>query len=126
MKATFALVILGVACAGRQGTRAEAGDAPAAADSVFVTVVNDNYYDARIHVVYDGGARYPLGTIASNHREPVITIPWLPRPFVVEVTLVIAGGVYRSQPMDASRGEFVEIRVPANLSQSGFFRRVGR
>jgi hypothetical protein len=125
MKGALAFAILCVACGAGRSTRA-ASDAPSAPDSIFVTIVNDNYYDARIHLIYEGGTRYPLGTIASNHREPVVTIPWLPRAFVVEVDLVIGGGVYRSEAMDVARGEFVEIRVPADLSQSGFFRRVRR
>jgi len=123
---TLALVVLGVACGRRQGSRVATEATPAPPDSVFVAVVNDNYYDARIHVIYAGGARYALGTIAGNRREPVRAIPWLPRSFVVEVKLVIGGGVYRSDAIDLAAGDIVEIRVPVNLAASGLFRRISR
>lgn len=93
---------------------------------MFVEVVNDNYYDARVHLIYDGGTRHSLGTIASNARGPTEAVPWLPRPLFVEVTLVVGGGVYRSQAIDVVQGEVLVIRVPANLETSGFFRRVRR
>ena len=123
-----ALLLVLVACAGSGAAPGPDAPAPAArgGDSVLVEVVNDNYYDARIHLVYDGGTRHSLGTVASNGRQAAKAIPWLPRPLYVEVTLVVAGGVYRSQAIDVIRGEVLEIRVPANLETSGFFRRVRR
>jgi hypothetical protein len=121
-----ALLVLSVACARRHGARTASGDTPAVPDSLFVEVVNDNYYDARVHLIYDGGGRHALGTVPGNGRQPVQAVPWYPRSLFVEVTLVIGGGVYRSQPIDAVEGDVLQIRVPANLANSGFFRRVSR
>ncbi|HEY3220200.1 MAG TPA: hypothetical protein VGJ80_05680 [Gemmatimonadales bacterium] len=122
-----ALLLL-VACA-RSRTARDGGAPPPARedrDSVFVEVVNDNYYDARVHLIYDGGTRHSLGTIGGNARQSIRAVPWFPRPLFVEVTLVLGGGVYRSQPIDVPQGEVLRIRVPADLETSGFFRRVRR
>jgi hypothetical protein len=118
------LVLLGVACARPQGVRPSA--AAAVPDSVFIEVVNDNYYDARLHLIYDGGGRYALGTVGGNGRQPVAAFPWEPRPLLVEVTLIVGGGVYRSDRIDVAKGDVLQIRVPVNLDASGFFRRVSR
>src|SRR5947208_3483372 len=88
--------------------------------------VERQLYDARVHVIYEGGTRHSLGTIASNARGPTTPVPWLPRPLFIEVTLVVGGGVYRSQAIDVVQGEVLQIRVPADLETSGFFRRVRR
>jgi hypothetical protein len=124
--AAAGLAWLGVACARARDAHVQPGTLGAARDSVFVEVVNDNYYDARVHMIYAGGARHSLGTIAGNGRQPALAIPWQPRTLVVEVTLVIGGGVYRSDAIDVAPGDVVQVRVPANLDASGFFRRVRR
>ncbi|MGH7529328.1 MAG: hypothetical protein ACREMN_03010 [Gemmatimonadales bacterium] len=128
-----ALVLLSLACARSrdvtvqrgegQGAGAGAGDV---GDTLFVEVINDNYYDARIHLVYDGGAPYSLGTVPGNQSVPLQSVPWQPRPLVVEISLVIAGGTYRSDRIDVAPGDVLQIRVPADLQDSGFFRRVAR
>lgn len=118
------LMLLALACARRRdGAQLAARALP---DSVFVEVINENYYDARVHLIYAGGARHPLGTIGGNQRQPAVAIAWQPRSFVVEVTLIIGGGVYRSDAIDVTAGDVVEIRVPPNLDASGFFRRIPR
>jgi hypothetical protein len=125
--APLALVVLYAgfaACARSRDVAAEPADS--IGDSVFVEVINDNYYDARIHVLYTGGAPYSLGTIPGNQRLPVRAIPWQPRSLVIEVSLIIGGGTYRSDRVDVARGAVLEIRVPANLRDSAFFRRVSR
>ena len=66
-----ALLLL-VACArSRAALETDAASIREGGDSVFVEVVNDNYYDARIHVVYDGGGRFTLGTVPGNQRQKV-------------------------------------------------------
>jgi hypothetical protein len=121
-----ALVVLGAACGLGRGARRASAETPAQPDSLFVEVINDNYYDARLHLIYEGGGRLSLGTVPGNERQPVHAVPWYPRRLTVEVRLVIGGGVYRSQPIDAAKGDILQIRVPANLETSGFFRRVSR
>ena len=119
-----ALLVL-VACArSRAALETDAASIREGGDSVFVEVVNDNYYDARIHVVYDGGGRFTLGTVPGNQRQPVRAIPWQPRPLVAQVSLIIGGGTYQSDRIDAAPGAVIEIRVPPNLRESGFFRRI--
>jgi hypothetical protein len=115
------------ACAGRSGVRdVEPADAATEPDSVFVEVINDNYYDVRIHVLYEGGARVSLGTVGGNRRQGAVAIAWHPRALVVEVTLIIGGGVYVSDKVNVGAGDTVEVRVPVNIEASGFFRRVSQ
>lgn len=121
-----AALILGAACASAQQLQDEPVVALAPPDSVFIEVINDNYYDARIHVIYDGGARYSLGTIAGNQRQAEMAIPWQPRSLVAEVTLIIQGGVYLSDVLDVAPGDLVQIRLPPDMASSAFFRRVPR
>ena len=118
-----AAVVLAVTCA-----RGRAVDVqhvtPDTPDSVFVEVINDNYYDARLYALYAGGARYPLGTVGGNLSQARVAIPWTPRPLVVELFLVIGGGHYVSDVLSPQPGEVVQVRLPPNLDASGFFRRV--
>jgi hypothetical protein len=119
----IAFVLFGAACAilpgGRKGQTA-------GTQSIMVDVLNENYYDARIHAVYDGGHRRSLGTIAGNGGRARIALPWEPRALVFEVFLVTAGATYVSHPVDVVADESVELRVPLKIAASGFFRRVSR
>ena len=127
MKSLMWLAVLGVACArAPKDVRLEPAAPEAAPAGIAVEVVNDNYYDARIHVIYEGGMRRSLGTISGNGHRAKVEIPWQPRALVVEVTLIIGGGVYRSDRIHVSPGDVLDVRVPANLESSGFFRRVRR
>lgn len=111
-----------MSCAGRSD-RGEAGPFPAA-DSVFIDAVNENFYDARVHAVYNGGQRRSLGTIAGNGGTTRTAIAWEPHSLAFEVSFIISGASYVSQPLDVSRNEIVEVRLPPNIDESGFFRRV--
>ena len=104
--------------------RVRPAEGPAAPDSVFVEIVNDNYYDARLHAIYEGGMRYPLGTVGGNRRQAAVAIPWQPRPLEVTVTLIIGGGAYVSDRIDVAPGDIVAVRVPPNIASSIFFRRI--
>jgi hypothetical protein len=110
------LLFFGVACAGRRG-------APAG-ESIIVHAVNENYYDARIHAVYDGGQRRSLGTVAGNGGRARSVIAWEPRSLAFEIQLVTEGSIYISQAVDVAAGDSIEVRVPSNIKESGFFRRV--
>lgn len=126
MKRTLGTVAVAVlaatACAGRQNVdpNIPAGEA----DSVFVETINDNYYDARVHAVYSSGTRRTLGTIPGNGGKGEAAIPWEPRELVFEISFVIAGTAYVTYPIDVTRGESFELRLPPNIDASGFFRRV--
>lgn len=120
-----AVAFIGVACS--RGTPAwlERGEARAdAPDSVFVEVINDNFYDARIHVIYDGGARFTVGTIGGQTRQESVAIPWEPRPLVVRVMMIVQDAVYLTDPIDVVRGDVLQVRLPPNFATSGWFRRV--
>ncbi len=119
-----AVVVLVVACARGRGVDIPRVATPDTSDSVFVEVINDNYYDARLYARYAGGARYPLGTVGGNLRQARVAIPWTPRPLVVELFLVIGGGHYVSDVLSPQPGEVVQVRLPPNLDASGVFRRV--
>lgn len=111
-----ALLFCGVACAGRRGA--------STGENIVVHAVNENYYDARIHAVYDGGQRRSLGTLAGNGGRTRAVINWEPRSLLFEIQLITDGSAYISQAVDVPAGDSVEVRVPANISGSGFFRRV--
>ncbi|MBI4419263.1 MAG: hypothetical protein HY560_00410 [Gemmatimonadetes bacterium] len=104
----------------------ERSQLPEPPDSVVVEVVNDNFYDARIHAAYDGGHRLSLGTIAGNGNRAEVTIPWEPRPIVFQILFIIGGTAYVSHPVEVERGDIIEVRLPRNIDMSGFFRRVSR
>lgn len=117
-----ALALLGVACGSNQVVYDAAGEPQP--DSVYVDALNDNYYDARIHAVYTGGQRRTLGTLAGNGGHLEKALGWEPHALVFVVSFIISGKTYVSHPVDVSRGERVELRLPPNIDQSGFFRRV--
>jgi len=126
VKSLIWLAVLGVACTRAKDVRLQPGTPEPAPAGIVVEAINDNYYDARMYVIYEGGIRRSLGTVAGNGGQAQVAIPWQPRALVVEVTLIIGGGVYRSNRIHVSPGEVLEVRVPANIESSGFFRRVGR
>ncbi|HUG41106.1 MAG TPA: hypothetical protein VMM12_11505 [Longimicrobiales bacterium] len=119
-----ALALLGAACAGNQGVYDAAGEP--LPDSIYVDALNDNFYDARIHAVYTGGQRRTLGTLAGNGGHLEQALGWEPHALVFVISFIISGRTYVSHPVDVSRGERVELRLPPNIDQSGFFRRVSR
>lgn len=122
---TAGVVLGGAACQRRSAVQVQPSKEPVS-DSVFVEVVNDNYYDARVHVIYQGGARHSIGTIVGNTRHDPVAIPWQPRALVIEIALIVGSGVYRSDGLDVAAGDVVAVRIPPNLDVSAFFRRVGK
>ncbi|MFW6331528.1 MAG: hypothetical protein ACOC3J_07370 [Gemmatimonadota bacterium] len=96
----------------------------AESDSVHVLVVNEHYYDARVHAVYAGGHRHALGTIAGNGGTTEATLNWEPHPLVFQIGFIISGHNYVTEPVDLVRGEHIELRLPPNIEMSGHFRRV--
>lgn len=114
--AALLCVAVAVACASRRGVSTN--------ESIIVHAVNENYYDARIHAVFDGGQRRSLGTIAGNGGRTRAVIMWEPHSLAFAIQFVTEGSAYISQEVNVTPGDSVEIRVPANINQSGFFRRV--
>lgn len=95
-------------------------------DSILVDVLNENYFATRIHAVFSGGQRRSLGTVDGNGGRTRTALAWEPRALVFEVLLITDGATYRSLPVDVAPGESIEVRVPPNIGESGFFRRVRR
>lgn len=118
-------VLCGAACHRGRAVHVQPSKYPIG-DSIFVEVINDNYYDARVHVIYQGGARHTVGTVTGNARQAAVAIPWQPRALVIEIALIVGTGVYQSIALDVTAGDVVEVRIPPNLDVSAFFRRVGR
>ena len=118
------LALFGAACAGRGDH--DAATLPAVPDSIFVAASNENFYDARVHAVFAGGQRRSLGTIAGNGGRTQMALGWEPRALTFEISFVISGAAYVSYPVDVSRGQHIEVRLPPNIEQSGFFRRISR
>ncbi len=122
---TAGVVLCGAACHRRPAVHVQPSKQPVG-DSVFVEVVNDNYYDVRVHAIYQGGARHSIGTFGGNTRHAALAIPWQPRALVIELALIVGSGVYRSDGVDVAAGDVVAVRIPPNLDVSAFFRRVGK
>jgi hypothetical protein len=115
------LALLCVACAGRQRS-----GAPTQPERIFIEAINDNYYDARVHVLYTGGQRRSLGTIAGNGGRAQMALGWEPRALVFEVSFIISGAAYASYPLEVAPGQHVVLRLPPNIQESGLFRRLSR
>jgi hypothetical protein len=118
------MTIACAACGRLSGASRARAAAEAQADSVRVSVVNENYYSARIHAIYAGGQRRSLGTIDGNGGRTNAALGWEPRSLVFEVTLITDGAMYLSHTVELSPGDSIELRVPLNISGSGLFRRI--
>ncbi len=119
-------VLFAFAC-GRGGSAFTTnGSEPQLGDSVAVRVVNDNFYSARVRAIYEGGGRFIIGTVESHNGEDDFMIPWQPKPLQFEIDLIIGPGLYLSDRVHVVPGDLVELQLPVDLEQSGFFRRVRR
>jgi hypothetical protein len=121
--AVLGVLLLSTGCAGRYDSPAAEPSQP---DSIYIDALNEHFYDARVHAVFTGGQRRSLGTIVGNGGQARTAVMWEPHALVFEISFIISGAEYVSQPLNVSRGEVVELRLPANIDQSGFFRRVSR
>ena len=115
-------VLFALACGGRN-TFATGGSNPLLGDSVEVQVVNENFYSARIRAIYEGGGRFIIGTVESHNRRDIFVIPWQPKMLQFEIDLIIGPGNYLSQRVQVYPGDIVQLTLPHDLEQSGFFRR---
>jgi hypothetical protein len=117
------LALLCAACASRYDSDDARASEP---ETIVVDAYNENFYDARVHAVFTGGQRRSLGTVAGNGGRTQTTLAWEPHALVFEISFLISGAEYVSHPLEVSRGEHVELRLPPNIDESGFFRRVSR
>jgi hypothetical protein len=124
LRTPFATLALAAAACTGGPSLGESG--PEAPDSIVVEAFNDHFYDARIHAVYAGGQRRTLGTIVGNGGHAEKVLEWEPHALVFEIMFIVSGESYISEPIDVSRGDYVEVRLPPNIDASGFFRRVRR
>lgn len=120
-------LLLGVgaalSCGGRNAADGEPGAFPTSPDSVFVRIINDTSYDARVRAVYESGLRYSMGTVGSNRTQGELSIPWQPRSLAFEIQLIIGPGTFVSDEVSVVAGDLVELRLPPNIESSGLFRR---
>lgn len=119
----LALAVVMPACVlRRSGARTDA-EQPA---DIVIEAINDNFYDARVHAVYNGGTRRSLGTIAGNGGRTELALGWEPRALLFHVSFIIDGAAYASYPMDVTPGQHVVLRLPPNIRESGYFRPLSR
>ncbi len=117
-------VLFALACGHGGNAFTTNGSDPQLGDSVAVRVVNDNYYSARVRAIYEGGGRFIIGTVESHNGGDDFMIPWQPKPLLFEIDLIIGPGLYLSDRVHVVPGDQVELQLPHDLEQSGFFRRL--
>ena len=117
------LLLFAVACASKSGgVEVVSPEGPQRRDSVSVSVINDHWEEVRVYAVYGVGAmRYPLGVVGNKREAGPFTIPYQEDWLTMEVHFVLGSGKYLSDRVDVDPGDFVQLRVPANISSSGFF-----
>ncbi len=114
-----------LACGGRQAGLPVADVADMGfRQLVAVHVVNDNYYSARVRAFYDGGNQYIIGTVESHTTADTFEIPWDTGALWFEVDLITGPGRYLSEKVLVEPGDIVELRLPPDIEESGFFRRI--
>jgi hypothetical protein len=91
---------------------------PTAADSVFIDVENQGFYDASIFVSFAGSTRRRLGT-AQAYSDATFTVRWEPYDLWVEVDFVGVRGVIRTAAFSMNPGETLEVQLPASSSRTG-------
>jgi hypothetical protein len=116
-------IICGTALTGCAAGRTDQG-AGGAADSIYVEIINENYYDARVHAGFGTRQRRPLGTVPGQGGRVDAALEWQPEGLVLEVTLIIDGRTFLSVPRDVVRDERLTVRLPANIESSAFFYRL--
>jgi len=113
------------ACGGAREIEVRHAAVPEVDDSVYVQVSNDQFYDARVYVLYEGGARYSLGLITGHMKSAVTPVLWQPRPMLFEISFIAREGLYYSEEVVVDPGDMVFVSIPPNIGSSAFFRRGG-
>jgi hypothetical protein len=105
------LLVVSVACS--RATPAVGGVSPLLEDSVTVTVVNDNFYDANVYALYQGSTRDRLGTVIG-HNSQTFRIKYHPRPLVMQMHLVGVGSTL-SNEIHVDPGDVLELRIMPDM-----------
>ncbi len=116
-----ALLLVVAACSRSSPITIARGPAPLVRDSIIVTVINDHFYEARVHAVYNQGLRYPLGVMGMKRDNGPFTIPWHIEELAFEVDMITIPGRYVSDEILVQPGDLVELRIPPNIASSAFF-----
>lgn len=122
--AALSLVVV-AACGGGKDIEVRHAVSPDAPDSIYVEIVNEHFYDARVYALYEEAARRPLGLVVGNTTAMPVALPWQPRPFVFEISFIAESGLYYTDQIMLDRGDVIQIRIPPNIATSAFFRRAG-
>jgi len=104
---TLSLLIISASCS--KGTPAVGAVSPAWQDSVTVTIINDNFYDANIYALYLGATRDRLGTV-TGHSRGTFKIRYQPKQLVMWMHL-IGVGVTVSNEILVDPGDELELRI---------------
>ena len=120
------VAVFGLACAGSKGMVDDPAALADVPDSVYIEVVNEHFYDARVHAIYEGGGRHTLGTVPGNGGHAEVALGFKPRALTFVVSFIINNERYVTDPIDAVRGEILALTVPPHIEASGFFTRVSR
>ena len=117
------MVVIGGACAGSSEVEVESAASPVVQDSIYVRFINNHFYDARVYVLYGGGARHPLGIIVGKSEGEITPILWQPRTLEFEISFIWETGLYLSDDLSLEPGDIVNLTIPPNIASSTFFRR---
>ncbi len=120
----IAVTVAACAGTGDKEIQVEPARSPTTQDSIYVQVINDKFYDARVFVLYDGGERHSLGLVVGHTESQLIPILWQPRRLEFEISFIGETGVYLSDDLSLGPGEVVRLTIPPNIATSAFFRRV--
>jgi hypothetical protein len=124
--ALYFIAVTIAACAGTSDKEVEVEPArsPVTQDSIYVRVINDHFYDARVFVLYDGGERYSLGLFVGHTESQIIPVLWKPRRLEFEISFIAETGQYLSDDLSVNPGEVIHLTIPPNIATSTFFRRL--
>ncbi len=94
-------------CAGRSG----AGPEPLSHAEVTIEVQNQNFYDARVYLLYFG-SRTRLGQVAG-HSTRTFSFALPPGDVRIEVSF-IGGGGFVTEPMPVNRGDQLVLLIESD------------
>lgn len=85
-------------------------------DTIRVHVQNDNFMDARLHVLGLGG-RYLLGVV-TGRQQAILEIPWdFSGSLSIEIDL-LAGSKCTTRTIDVNPGDTFDLRIESTLSRT--------
>ena len=109
--AGLTLALSGCALLGRGGRGDEARDDRP--QELTMHVINENFYDATIYAVDQGGTRQRLG-IVSGHSEETFRFRWHTMEMSVEIRLLAVGST-QTYSLPVNEGDVLELRVQPDL-----------